>query len=52
MTARIVTARSYHTGLVNTLFMDGPVKAVNNNASQTTWRALGTRAGGEVPGDY
>jgi prepilin-type processing-associated H-X9-DG protein len=48
----VVTARSYHTGLVNTLFMDGSVKAVNNSVSQTTWRALGTRAGGEVPGDY
>jgi prepilin-type N-terminal cleavage/methylation domain-containing protein/prepilin-type processing-associated H-X9-DG protein len=45
-----VTARSYHTGLVNVLLMDGSVRSVNNGISLTTWRALGTRAGGEVLG--
>jgi prepilin-type N-terminal cleavage/methylation domain-containing protein/prepilin-type processing-associated H-X9-DG protein len=43
-----VTARSYHTGGVNTLFMDGSVRFINNSIDQATWRALGSRNGGEV----
>jgi prepilin-type processing-associated H-X9-DG protein len=43
-----VTARSYHSGGVNTLFMDGSVRFVTNSIAQNTWRALGTRNGGEV----
>jgi prepilin-type N-terminal cleavage/methylation domain-containing protein/prepilin-type processing-associated H-X9-DG protein len=42
-----VTSRSYHTGGVNTLFMDGSVKFITNSIDQATWRALGTRNGGE-----
>jgi prepilin-type N-terminal cleavage/methylation domain-containing protein/prepilin-type processing-associated H-X9-DG protein len=42
-----VTSRSYHTGGVNTLFMDGSVKFITNSIDQMTWRALGTRNGGE-----
>jgi prepilin-type N-terminal cleavage/methylation domain-containing protein/prepilin-type processing-associated H-X9-DG protein len=43
-----VTARSYHPFGVNTLFMDGSVRFINNSIPQLTWRALGTRNGGEV----
>ena len=46
-----VTSRSYHTNLVNTLLMDGSVRSINNSISPATWRAMGTRAGGEVIGD-
>ena len=46
-----VTSRSYHSGGVNALLMDGSVRFVNNSISQTTWRALGTRAGGEILGN-
>jgi prepilin-type N-terminal cleavage/methylation domain-containing protein/prepilin-type processing-associated H-X9-DG protein len=46
------TARSFHGGGVNALFVDGSVRFVASAVSQATWRALGTRAGGEVPGDY
>jgi prepilin-type N-terminal cleavage/methylation domain-containing protein/prepilin-type processing-associated H-X9-DG protein len=42
-----MTARSYHPGGVNTLFMDGSVRFVTNGISQATWRALVTRNGGE-----
>ena len=43
-----ITARSYHPGGVNALFVDGSVRFITNSISQTTWRALGTRNGGEV----
>jgi prepilin-type N-terminal cleavage/methylation domain-containing protein/prepilin-type processing-associated H-X9-DG protein len=43
-----VTARSYHPGGVNTLFTDGSVRFITNSIDQATWRALGTRNGGEV----
>jgi len=47
-----VTSRSHHTNGVNILLMDGSVRFVNNAVSPTTWRALGTIAGGEVVSDY
>jgi prepilin-type N-terminal cleavage/methylation domain-containing protein len=47
-----MTARSYHAGdLVNVLLMDGSVRPVNSTISLATWRALGTRNGGEVIGN-
>lgn len=42
-----VTSRSYHSGIVNTVLMDGSVKSIPNNIDPIVWRALGTRAGGE-----
>ncbi|MGE3806858.1 MAG: DUF1559 domain-containing protein [Gemmataceae bacterium] len=47
-----MTARSYHPGGVNALFGDGSVRFVADNINATTYRDLGTRAGGEVPGNY
>jgi len=47
-----VTARSYHAGVVNVVLMDGSVRSVPNGIALATWRALGTRAGGEVVGDF
>ncbi|MGL6074289.1 MAG: DUF1559 domain-containing protein [Fimbriiglobus sp.] len=47
-----VGARSYHTGLVNSLLMDGSVRAVRDTIDLSIWRALSTRAGGETIGDY
>jgi prepilin-type N-terminal cleavage/methylation domain-containing protein/prepilin-type processing-associated H-X9-DG protein len=47
----IVTARSYHAGGVNTLFMDGSVRFVRSTIRLDNWRALGTPAGGEVVGN-
>ena len=43
-----VTSRSYHTGGVNALLMDGSVRFFSNSIRQDAWRALGTRQGGEV----
>jgi prepilin-type N-terminal cleavage/methylation domain-containing protein len=42
------TASSNHTGGVVVGLMDGSVRFVNNSISIITWRALGTRDGGEV----
>ena len=48
----VVTSRSYHAQGVNALLMDGSVRFFRSSISQPTWRALGTRAGGEVIEDY
>ena len=48
-----VTSRSYHSGgVVNALLMDGSVRTVTSSVALATWRALGSRDGGEVVGDY
>lgn len=51
-TYAVVTSRSYHTRGVNALLLDGSIRFVPNSISQATWRALGTRAGGEVGSDF
>jgi prepilin-type N-terminal cleavage/methylation domain-containing protein len=52
ITYAAVTARSYHSGLVNVLLMDSSVRSLRNEIGLSLWRALGTRAGGEVvPGE-
>jgi prepilin-type N-terminal cleavage/methylation domain-containing protein len=51
-TYAVVTSRSYHTGGVTVLLMDGSVRFVRDSVAQALWRALGTRAGGEVVSDY
>ncbi len=43
-----MTARSYHPGGLNVLLGDGSVTFIKDSISGTTWRALGTVAGGEV----
>ena len=43
-----ITARSFHPGGVNAMFMDGSVRTVKNTVATTIWRAVGTRGGGEV----
>ena len=42
-----VTARSYHPGGVNALLMDGSVTFIDDSIALVTWRALGTRDGGD-----
>ena len=46
------SARSYHSGGINVLLSDGSVRFVSNGINLSTWRALATRAGDEVIGDY
>jgi prepilin-type N-terminal cleavage/methylation domain-containing protein/prepilin-type processing-associated H-X9-DG protein len=42
-----VNPSSYHTNGVNVLLCDGSVRFVTNTIDLPTWRALGTRTGGE-----
>jgi prepilin-type N-terminal cleavage/methylation domain-containing protein len=51
-TYAVITSRSYHTGAVNVTLMDGSVRTISENIDQTVWRALGTRAGNEVLGEF
>lgn len=48
----IVTSRSYHSGGVNSLLMDGSVRFVAQTIERNVWRALGTRDSGEVIGEF
>jgi prepilin-type processing-associated H-X9-DG protein/prepilin-type N-terminal cleavage/methylation domain-containing protein len=45
-------ARSRHPGGVNVLFCDGSVRFVGETIELATWRALGSRNGGEVVGQF
>lgn len=47
-TYAVVTSRSYHSGGVNVLVMDGAVRFIASSIELTTWRALGSRDGGEA----
>ena len=51
-TYAVVTARSYHSGVIHILLMDGSARAASTNISGTTWKALGTRSEGEVVDEY
>jgi hypothetical protein len=43
-----VTARSYHTDIVEAALMDGSVRTVANDVDTAIWRAMDTRKGGEA----
>jgi len=48
----IAAARSKHSGGVNCAMGDASVRFLANNINVGTWRALGTRAGGEIASDF
>jgi prepilin-type N-terminal cleavage/methylation domain-containing protein len=47
-----LSARSYHSGSVNTAMGDGTVRSIANSVNAAVYQALGSRAGGETPGDF
>lgn len=49
---KITAARSRHPGGVNIALCDGSVRFVDDAIDSSTWHALWTRAGGEVPAKY
>ena len=52
VTYAAVTSRSYHTGIVNSLLMDGSVRSISENINRGTWRNLGSRNDGNVLGEF
>jgi prepilin-type N-terminal cleavage/methylation domain-containing protein/prepilin-type processing-associated H-X9-DG protein len=50
--SKLTAARSYHTGVANILMCDGSVRSVSDSISSTTYRALWTRGGSEVLGEF
>lgn len=48
----IISARSKHPGGVNVTLADGSVRFVSDTVDLITWRAVGTRNGGEAIGDF
>jgi prepilin-type N-terminal cleavage/methylation domain-containing protein len=47
-TYAIITARSFHPGVVMTALADGSVRPIAETVDLYTWRAMSTRGGGEV----
>lgn len=52
ITYGVITSRSYHTGIVNSLLMDGSVRSISSNVDLITWQRLGQRADGQVVGEF
>jgi len=48
ISAAHIASRSYHPGGVNACFGDGSVHFMKSTINLATWRALGTKGGGEV----
>ena len=47
-----VLARSFHATGVNMSMADGSVRFISNSIGAATYKALGSREGGEVPGNF
>lgn len=47
-TYAVITSRSYHPGTVQAALVDGSVRSIPQTIDLGVWRALATRAGGEV----
>ena len=48
----VIYSRSEHTGGVQIVLVDGSVRFFSENIDKTTFQALGSRAGGEVVGEF
>lgn len=48
----VITSRSHHPGIVQAALVDGSVRSVSENIDLNIWRAVGTRAGGEITGEF
>ncbi len=52
ITYAAVTSRSYHKGIVQSLLVDGSVRAISESLDLTIWRNLARRADGNVVGQF
>lgn len=52
ITYAAISSRSQHEGIVQSLLMDGSVRTISENVDSQVWRALGSRSGGEVIGEF
>lgn len=50
--SKLTAARSYHSGIANVLLMDGSVRGAGDSIDETLYRALWTRSGGEIIGEF
>ena len=48
----LVSARSAHAAGVQIALLDGSCRFVGESVDLTVWRAVATRAGGEIAGEY
>lgn len=48
----VLTSRSHHVGIVNSCLADGSVRSISSNIDRLVWLGLGTRANGEVAGEF
>jgi len=44
----MVSSRSYHTGVVNVVLVDGSVQTISESIDLRIWQAYSTRSGGEI----
>lgn len=51
-TQKVQYARSYHPGGANVVMGDASVRFISENISTEVFRSLGSRAGGEKPGEF
>jgi prepilin-type N-terminal cleavage/methylation domain-containing protein/prepilin-type processing-associated H-X9-DG protein len=47
-----LAARSYHPGGVNFVLGDGSVRFAANTIDEQTWRAIGSKGDGDIPGPF
>ncbi|MFO1005133.1 MAG: DUF1559 domain-containing protein [Planctomycetaceae bacterium] len=47
-----MTSRSFHTGIVHSMLMDGSVRSISENIDLTTWRRLISIGDGNVIGEF
>lgn len=46
------TSRSFHSGMINAVMIDGATRSISNNIDLSIWRGLSTRQGNELLGEY
>jgi prepilin-type N-terminal cleavage/methylation domain-containing protein len=52
VTYSATTSRSFHSGMVNVVMMDGATRSISNSIDLSVWRGLSTRQGQEVLGEF